>query len=647
MSLDRDAPYGTWTSPISPDQLLIGTLGLTHPRVCEGELYWMESRPAEAGRTTIMRRRTDGVLVECVPALFNVRTRVHEYGGICYAVHAGMLYFSNFTDQRVYRVPVDGSATPAPLSADDGRRWADFDVDPGHARLIVVGEQDRDSGEPRNFLAAIALADGSVTELAAGRDFYAGPRLSPDGSRLAWLEWNHPCMPWDGTELTCATIDDAGAAVGPKCIAGSMTEAVFQPGWLDDGRLVFVSDRSGWWNLYLAEPGGQDVGARCLHQCDADFGLPMWVFGMRTWVSLDDGRIACIRQDPDRQRLAVLDVTHGGLSDVELPWTAFDGLAVLPDGLAFVGAAPDRFPQLVQLPQGGAPQIVRASSALSLSPADIASPEAIRFPTSGGGEAHAFFYAPAHASCRGAPDEKPPLVVIGHGGPTSATAPVLNLKIQYWTSRGFAVLDVNYRGSTGYGRAYRDALKGGWGAIDVDDCVAAARFVAERGDVDPQRMAIRGGSAGGLTTLNALIDHDLFRAGTSLYGVADLTALAADTHKFEARYLDSLVGPWPAARAIYRERSPVHRAADLSCPVLFLQGLEDRIVPPSQPEAMIEVMQANGVPWAYVTFEGEQHGFRQAQNIKRALEAELYFYGRVFGFEPADDVEPVEIHLLA
>ncbi|MEE4298983.1 MAG: S9 family peptidase [Pseudomonadales bacterium] len=642
MSLAPDAPFGTWTSPIGPEQMLAGTTGLANPRLFGGDLFWMESRPAEGGRTTIMRRRPDGSVSECVPAPFNARSRVHEYGGVCYAVVGELLYFSNFADQRIHRVPLDGSAAPAPLTADDGRRFADFAIDAARRRLIVVGEEDREGMEPRNFLAAASLDDGTVTELASGRDFFSSPRLSPDGERLVWLEWDHPRMPWDGTELCLATLEGEGAIDTVETVAGGPDEAVFQPGWLRDGHLVFVTDRSGWWNLHLLEDGE----VRCLHAREADFGLPMWVFGMRTWAPLDDGRIACLRHDPDRERLGLLDPKTGAIEDLDLPWTSFDGLAALPGGVAFVGAAPDRFPQLVHLALDAAPKVLRESSTLRLEPEDIAVPEAITFPTGADALAHAFLYRPAHASCRGAPGERPPLLVIGHGGPTAATAPVLNLKIQFWTSRGFAVLDVNYRGSTGYGRAFRDALKGGWGVVDVEDCVAAARYVAERGDVDARRMAIRGGSAGGLTVLNALIHHDVFHAGTSLYGVADLAALARDTHKFEARYLDSLVGPWPAAEAVYAERSPVNRADGLSCPVLFLQGTEDRIVPPSQPEAMIEVLDRKGIPWAYLTFEGEQHGFRQAPNIRRALEAELYFYGRVFGFAPADTVDAIEIHHL-
>ena len=679
MSLSSDAPYGTWTSPVTADDLLRGALGLAHPRYHGGELFWMESRPAEAGRTTIVRRTDDGALQDCVPAPFNARTRVHEYGGICYAVLGDRLWFSNFADQRIHVVELAAPdaapagtpvpVTPVPVTPEDGRRWADFELDAGRQRLIAIGEVDRDGDEPRNFIAAIPLDGGEPVELVSGSDFYADARLSPDGDSLLWLEWDHPCMPWDGTRLRRARLDGRGMPVAPELIAGGPGESVFQPGWLPDGRLLFVSDRSGWWNLHLHEAGSSTN----LTPVDADFGRPLWVFGMRSWAALADGRILCQASTMDGDALTLLDPDRGTRRPIPLPWRGLDGLATetdsrFPDAakrLCFIGASDDRFAELVEARldeghAGDAPEderdviasehtkVLRKSTTMALEAADLSRPEAITFatgadPDASGAECHAYFYAPAHRSCRGAAGEKPPLIVISHGGPTAATSPVLNLKVQFWTSRGFAVLDVDYRGSTGYGRAYRDALKGGWGVVDVEDCVAGARFLAQRGDVDPERMAIRGSSAGGLTVLGALTFHDLFRCGTSLYGVADLAMLAQDTHKFESRYLDSLVGPWPGARATYEARSPLHHTDRLDRPVLFLQGLEDRIVPPSQAEAMVAALDARHIPVAYIAFEGEQHGFRQAANIRRALEAELQFYAWTFGFVAAGDMEPIEI----
>lgn len=653
MSTAVDAPYGTWTSPVTADDLLRGALGLSNPRWHGGELFWMESRPAEGGRTTIVRRDAQGVLHDCVPPPFNVRTRVHEYGGICYLLHGRRLWFSNFADQRIHVVDLAAAdAAPTPITPDDGRRWADFELDAGRRRLIAIGEADRDGAEARNFIAAIPLDGGEPVELVSGSDFYADARVSPDGQSLLWLEWDHPCMPWDGTRLQHAALDAQGLPRAAEQIAGGPEEAVFQPGWLPDGRLLFVSDRSGWWNLYLRQADGDVVD---LTPIAADVGRPLWVFGMRSWAALGDGRILCQYRQPDGDVLDLLDPEQRSMQRIPMVWTGLDGLAAETDAplpadgsprFCFVGAGEDRFAELVVAEaEGDAFRVLRTSTTMVLEAADLSRPQAITFPTGpdGSAESHAFFYAPAHRHCRGAAGERPPLVVISHGGPTAATSPVLGLKVQYWTSRGFAVLDVDYRGSTGYGRAYRDALKGGWGVVDVEDCVAGARFLAERGDVDPQRMAIRGSSAGGLTVLGALTFHDLFRCGTSLYGVADLAMLARDTHKFESRYLDSLVGPWPQARDVYEARSPLHHTKQLDRPVLFLQGLEDRIVPPSQAEAMVAALDARGIPVAYITFEGEQHGFRQAANIRRALEAELQFYAWVFGFVAAGDMEPIEI----
>ena len=651
MPASSPSAFGTWPSPIHSADLLRGAIGLGFPTALGGDIYWLESRPEEAGRTVVVRQRQDGSREDCHPAPFNARTRVHEYGGACYAVDGKRLYFTNFADQQIYAVALEGADRgPLPVTPADGRRWADLTLDPGRRRLIAVGEEDRAGGEPRNFLAAISLdgvpGEATVTELASDHDFFACPRVAPGGAELTWLAWDHPDMPWDSSILWHAGLDDDGSLTTPRALAGGQGESIFQPEWTHRGDLIFVSDRTGWWNLYQYA----DAGDAALAPRAADFGLPLWQFGMRTWAALADGRLACTWQDARGRRLGLLDLASGALTDVELPWTDLGGLVSDGTALVFIGAKPDSFPELVRFdPDTGSFGVLRRATDLVLAAADIAAPEAISFPTGpeGGEEiAHAYFYPPTHANCCGLPGELPPLLVMSHGGPTAATAPALSLKIQFWTSRGFAVADVNYRGSTGYGRAYRDRLKGNWGVVDVEDCANAARFLVTRGDVDPERLAIRGSSAGGFTTLAALTFHDLFRAGASLYGVGDLEALARDTHKFESRYLDSLVGPWPDAGATYRERSPIHHVDQLDCPVIFLQGLEDRIVPPSQAEAMVDALARKGVPVAYVAFEGEQHGFRQAANIRRALEAELYFYGQVFDFVPADTLDPVPIRNL-
>ncbi len=648
------APYGTWRSPIATEDLLKGALGLAFPSIVNGSIYWMEARPSEAGRTVIVRRDRSGAISDCLPPPFSARSRVHEYGGICYAVAGETLYFVNFSDQRIYGQDLTRpDATPVAVTEAGGRRYADLLVDGDRNRLLAVAEEDQDGSEARNFIIAVSLGEeagaAEVIELAAGNDFFAAPRLSPDGQTLVWLSWDHPAMPWDGSTLWRARLDAAGMPKAPAALAGSATESIFQPEFTEDGSLIAVSDRSGWWNLERIAPGPR----RALLPHAADFGLPLWQFGMRTYTECHDGRLACTWQAPEGDQLGLLDLESGAIEELHVPWTQLSSIVSDDHDLVFIGAAPDRFAELVRFEvDSGRYEVIRRSSEINLTTADIAFPEALHYPSGANGPdrtadtAHAYYYPPTHRAFDGPAEDKPPLLVMSHGGPTAATAPVLNLKVQFWTSRGFAVLDVNYRGSTGYGRAYRDRLKGGWGVVDVEDCVAGARFLVDRGDVDPERLAIRGSSAGGFTTLAALTFHDLFRAGASLYGIGDLEALARDTHKFESRYLDSLVGPYPEAMDIYRARSPIHHVDQLACPVIFLQGLEDRIVPPAQAEAMVAALEAKGLPVAYVTFEGEQHGFRQAANIRRALEAELDFYGRVFGFTPADAIDPVPIRNL-
>jgi dipeptidyl aminopeptidase/acylaminoacyl peptidase len=492
--------------------------------------------------------------------------------------------------------------------------------------------------------------------LAAGRDFYASPRISPDGRRLAWLEWDHPNMPWDGTELRLAELDGDSLAGDPVTVAGGPQESVFQPSWSPDGVLHLVSDASGWWNLYRAGPGGSGgpqggppvdrVGElEPLYPAEEEFGHPQWVFGLSTYAFLPGGRIACVHGRGPLQRLGVLG-PDGTLTDLELPFTAFypPHLHAVGDRLACLAGDPTRAAAVLLIdPAAGEVEVLRSSEDRELDPGYLSLPEPIEFPTAGGRTAHALYYPPANRDFEGPAGERPPLVVASHGGPTSGITSGLHVGFQFFTSRGIAVVDVDYGGSTGYGRAYRQRLDGQWGIADVQDCVAAARHLAERGDADPARLAIRGGSAGGYTTLCALTFTDEFAAGASYYGVADAAALAKDTHKFESRYLDRLIGPWPEAEALYRERSPIHFTDRLSCPVILLQGLEDEVVPPSQAEMMAAALDAKGIPYAYLPFEGEQHGFRQAAHIRRALEAEIYFYSRMFGFDLADSVDPIPI----
>jgi dipeptidyl aminopeptidase/acylaminoacyl peptidase len=639
MTQRQVAPYGSWESPITPDFIASAVIGLGQIALDGDDTYWTEMRPAEGGRYVLVRHTPDGGTADVNPAPFNARTRVHEYGGGAYAVAGGTVYFSDFQDQRLYRQRPGGE--PEPITPEAGLRYADGVVDRRRGCMICVLEDHTASDrEAVNSLVRLKLdGSGEMETLVSGNDFYASPRLSPDGSRLAWLTWNHPNMPWDGTELWVAELLGDGSLGRAQRVAGGVDESIFQPEWSPGGVLFFVSDRSDWWNLYRWHSGTVET----VLPMDAEFGLPQWVFGMSTYAFESASRIICTYTRQGVWHLASLDTASGRLDDIETPYTYVTGIRAAPGRAVFLAASPTEFLAVVQLDLvTGQWAVLRRASETSLDPGYLSTAEPVEFPTELG-TAHAFFYPPHNRDHVAPPGERPPLLVLSHGGPTGATDAALNLRVQYWTSRGIAVLDVNYGGSTGYGRQYRQRLNGQWGVVDVDDCVNGARSLVEAGRVDGQRLAIMGGSAGGYTTLAALAFRDLFKAGASYFGVSDLEALTQETHKFESRYLDGMVGPYPQRRDLYLERSPIHHVAGLSCPVIFLQGLEDKVVPPNQAELMVEALRAKGIPVAYVPFEGEQHGFRRASSIKRALEAELYFYSRVFGFDLAEPVEPVPI----
>jgi dipeptidyl aminopeptidase/acylaminoacyl peptidase len=640
--------YGAWPSPVSAALVAAGGIGVGGPATRGDEVWWSELRPSEGGRVVLVRRVGDGMPADALPAPWSARTRVHEYGGGAWWLGPDCLYFTDWSDQRLYRLD-DGGRQPRPLTPEPpthhGWRYADGAVSPDGRWVACVREDHTGSGEPRNEVVLVA-ADGSTAPLVvvSGPDFVAAPRWSPDGTHLSWLEWDHPRMPWDGTELrVCSvTADDPSSdpLVGPAfTVAGGPEVSVVGPAWTTDGRLVFSSDRTGWWNLEAWRPGDDPVA---LTSEAAEIGGPAWVFGTRPWAELADGRLAVVVTEAAVDHLAVWS-PDGSLRRLDTPFTAIGGVAAGTTGrIVVVAASATALTHVAEVdPDDGTVVVHRPADDIGVDPAWFSVAEPVEFPSAGGRTAHAFLYRPTAPGITGPAGERPPLIVIGHGGPTAHTQPVLSLKIQYWTSRGFAVVDVNYGGSTGYGRPYRRLLDAAWGIVDVEDCTAAARHLADSGVVDPDRLAIRGGSAGGFTTLAALEASAVFAAGTSLYGVADLEALARDTHKFESRYLDGLIGPYPAARAVYAERSPINHTDRLSCPLLVLQGLEDEIVPPNQAEAIVAALAAKGIPHAYLAFEGEQHGFRRAETIVRSLEAELWFYGRVFGFEPADPIEPV------
>ncbi len=642
------APYGAWASPITSDLIVSATIRLGAIFADGDTIYWLESRPTEGGRCVIVRQEPDGTTTDVTPAPFSVRTRVHEYGGGEAVVHDGRVYFSNYNDQRLYQV--QPGQHPQPVTQPTALRYADGVVDSDRDRIICVREDHRESvmttnrGEPVNVLASIALRDGTQEVLVAGNDFYASPRLSLDGKRLAWLTWNHPDMPWDSAALWVADLDAQGACVNIRHVAGGPGESIFQPEWSPDGVLTFASDRTGWWNLYRWEPDNEtNDEIRGLVQMEAEFGLPQWIFGLSSYAYISPSRIVCAYRLEGTDRLAILDVFNGTLSPIETPYTSISGLVATPDQVIFRGGAPRKVASLIAVNlNSGEHSVIKRSASLDLDAGYLSMPEAISYPSEKR-IAHGLYYPPTNKDHIAPAGEKPPLLVFSHGGPTGATSSALSLRIQFWTSRGFAVLDVNYGGSTGYGRDYRESLKGRWGIVDVDDCANGARHLVNQGRVDGARLAIRGGSAGGYTTLSALTFRDVFQAGASHYGVSDLELLARDTHKFESRYLDGLIGPYPERRDLYLERSPIHHLASLNTPVIFFQGLEDEVVPPAQAEVMVEALREKGVPVAYLAFEGEQHGFRRAENIQKALDAELYFYGRIFGFSPADAIEPIEI----
>lgn len=646
MSNPKIAPYGSWKSPITSDLLVKEALTLSQIRLDGDDLYWVEMRPSQGGRQVIVRQTAGGNRHDVTPPEFNARTRVHEYGGGDYVVQDGEVYFSNFADQQLYHQSPEGTARLISRDcADDRVRYADAVVDRPRQRLICVREDHRTTDrEAVNEIVAVPCAGGESTVLATGKDFYASPRISPDGSRVAWLSWSHPKMPWDGCELWVGEFTAEGLIGNARLVAGGLRESIFQPEWSPQGSLYFVSDRSGWWNIHRESDKGS---VECVCEMEAEFGAAQWIFGLSTYAFESADRIVCAYNQRGIWQLATIDTATRHLEKIETPYTELSFVRAVPGRVFFRAGSRTEPISIIEFDlKNQETKVYQRQSKASIDAGYYSKAEAIEFPTENGLTAHGFYYPPANRDFAAPPEEKPPLLVKSHGGPTSATIAALMLSIQYWTSRGFAVLDVNYGGSTGYGRAYRERLNGSWGIVDVDDCVNGAKFLASQAKADGNRLVIDGGSAGGYTTLCALTFRDVFKAGASHYGVSDLEALELDTHKFESKYSDGLIGPYPERRDLYTERSPLHFADRLSCPVIFFQGLEDKVVPPNQAEMMVEALRKKGVPVAYVAFAGEQHGFRRAENIKRSLDGELYFYSRVFGFALADKVEPVEIENL-
>jgi dipeptidyl aminopeptidase/acylaminoacyl peptidase len=622
---------------------------LSAPWIEDGVVWWLEGRAAEGGRVVLVRRDPDGSRVDVVPDDFNVRTSVHEYGGGAYCIHRRVAYCSNFADQRLYRI--EAGATPAPITPDvpDRRhRYADGRVTNDGSLWIGVRERHTEadrSADVVNELVAVPT-DGSAEPrvIVGSRDFYSSPRISPDGTRLCFLAWNLPWMPWDGCELSVADLAADGAVTEVDHVAGSDgTESIWQPEWSPDGDLVFVSDRSGWWNVERIRAGEREA----LYPAEAEFGYPAWLFGMQSYAFLSDGRIVCGFEQDGFTRFGVLDLDSGTLDELDVGLDSWRSPYVVVEGrdVVVVAASATEPTQVARVDAAtGERELLRLSLEVPI-PADFVSiPQAIEFPTEGGLTAHAHYYPPTNPGCEGPAGERPPLIVESHGGPTDAAVAAFSLGAQFWTSRGFGLVDVDYGGSTGYGRAYRERLNGQWGIVDLQDCVNASHYLVERGDADPERLLITGGSAGGYTTICALTFTDVFAAGTTYFGVADLEQFTGgETHKFELKYEHTLIGPYPERADLYRERSPIHFTDRLATPMLVLQGTDDRIVPPSQAELIVGALRERGIPHAYLLYEGEGHGFRKAENIVGSLEAELSFYAQVLGFEPAGSIPKLEI----
>ena len=639
------APFGSWASPFKIERLTDHVVFLIEPHGIDGVRWWIEGRPEENGRQVLVRCEPDGTQTRMTPEGFNTRSRVHEYGGASYLVSGDLVVVSDFATGRLHRVVRPGELVP--LTPERQWRYADAIHDVARNRLIAVREDHEPDtvashGEWNNELVAIDLDSGDVTALASGSDFYAAPRLSPDGKTLAWLEWHHPNMPWDGTELRLAAIAADGTLTDPRSIAGSRTEWISQPRWSPEGVLHFAAEPTGWMNLYRYVDGK----AEQITNLEAELVGPDWQFGYSTYVFLPGGDILAIARSSGRDALLRI-ARDGSTSTIDLPYTEMNSLSVDGDRLVLRGAGPDRPAEVIDTDLAGDVRVLRRANPAQPEREDVSVPEHIEFRTTGDRTAFGNFYPPTNRSFVGPAGELPPLIVTSHGGPTAFAFSGYATGVQLFTSRGYAVLDVDYGGSTGYGKDYRKRLELQWGVVDVDDCVAGATYLAEQGLVDGERVAIRGGSASGYTTLAALAFTDEFDAGCTYFGIGDLRAFVKDTHKFESRYLESLLGPWPEAKQVYLDRSPSLHAEQITAPVLVQQGAEDKVVPQAEAERIVDALFERRIPHAYLLYPGEDHGFRGHDAIIRSFGAELSFYAQVFGFEPADDIEPLEIQFLA
>ena len=620
-------PFGTWPSAISPEIVSSAAPKISSIQSYKDQLFWVESRPQESGRNVIVSQDKDGITHDLLPEPYSHSSRVHEYGGMAYTLSGDTLYFVNGADQCIYKLDIGSNQQPTAIT-DPGPRFADLIVDSVNNRLIAVCEQHSDQTEPENYLAAVSLdkSNQQPQRLAWGADFYAYPRISPNGKNLCWIEWNHPNMPWDSTQLCCADIQGNSLSKKRLVAGADDNEAIFQPQWSPDNQLYYVSDRNNWWNIYSADSG-------IALDMPAEFATPLWKFGMSTYDFIDSNTIACLWTQQGTWHCGFIDITNKTLNTINSAYKSMQAACCHNGKLHMVAGAPNIADEVVAVSQRDIIESVYSPSSLDVESDNLAIPESICFPTANNERVQAFFYAPTHSQYAGMDKELPPVIAICHGGPTGATDCGLNLKIQYWTNQGFAVVDINYRGSTGFGRNYRHALTGAWGLSDIEDTQYAINYLVAQQKVDPKRCIIRGSSAGGYTVLSALTFTDTFKAGASLYGIGNLETLVSDTHKFESLYLNKLVGPYPAQKEIYQQRSPINHIDQLNCPVIFLQGLEDKVVPPNQAKIMVESLRNKGIDVEYVEFPDEGHGFRKSENIIRAMEAELAFYSDIFNLK--------------
>ncbi len=637
----QQKPYGSWSSPISSDTVVEKSIKFCQVHIDGNNIYWTEGRPEEKGRVAVVKMSENSKPVDVVDNMYNVRSRVHEYGGKSFTVHKGVTYFVNFKDQQIYK---HTQKETIKLTNLETYRFADLVASPDGKYLYCIAEEHKGL-EVNNMVCCLDIESKQLTILAKGYDFYMSPAISPDGKKIAWVSWNQPNMPWDGSELWLADVEGSKIS-NAKQIAGDLKISIVDPSFSPKNELYFISDKSGWWNFYRYK--NSSIEAIC--PCEVEFGRPMWIFGDSTYGFIKDGpnlKIAARGITKGIASIYLIDIEHKTKKVLDLPFTSISNIYTLNNKIIFTASSPTTTSSLVEYDiKSHDFKILKQSQKINIDPGYLSEPIAVSFPTEGGHTAYGFYYPPTNKDFKGKDGEKPPLIIKSHGGPTAQVFPVLNMEYNYFTSRGIGIFDVNYGGSTGYGRAYRDRLNSNWGIVDVQDCENAAKYLIEKGLADKDRIGIRGGSAGGYTTLAALAFTNTFKVGVSYYGVSDLIALATDTHKFEGRYLDKLVAAYPQHKKIYIERSPINNLEKLSCPILLLQGSEDKVVPQAQAKMMFDALVKKGLPTSYVLFEGEGHGFRSSPNIKKALESELYFYSKMFHFPINEKIQKIKIENL-